>query len=159
MKIIFQLLCVAVLSAQANAQNLTGSEEDRRSLEKTTLAIREAFDKGDAALAVRFHHPDVIKYFGKDLVIKGRNALQQSLTDWFKSAKVEFIEYTLESTIFTGETAIETCIFEIKVTPKDGSKTSINRSRAMVVYIRDKNSPTGWSSLREVTQEAPDKKE
>lgn len=60
-------------------------------------------------------------------------------------------------TVFHGETAIQTIIFAIKTTPKDGGKSVISRGRSMAVYIRDKISPTGWLSLREMIQEAPDK--
>jgi hypothetical protein len=99
------------------------------------------------------------KYFGKDNVVKGRIALQEGLTQWFSGSNIEFIENKVESTVFNGGTAIQTCIFSIKVTPKSGGKPVINRGRSMVVYIMDKTSPTGWLSLREMAQEAPDKKE
>jgi hypothetical protein len=68
------------------------------------------------------------------------------------------VENTVESTVFTGETAIQTVIFAIKSTPKNGGKPTIGRGLSMVVYIRDKSSPTGWLSLREMAQAGPDKK-
>jgi len=35
---------------------------------------------------------------------------------------------------------------------------TISRGRAMVVYVRYKDSPTGWASIREMAQTAPDEK-
>lgn len=158
MKIIAQLFFIVLLAIQVKAQNVSGSEEDRASLKKATLAIRNAFAKGDAALVASLHHPDIVKYFGGDNVVVGRAALEKGLSQWFQSSTVEFLENTIESTVFTGSTAIETSIFSIKATPKAGGQPAINRGRSMVVYMRDKSSPTGWLSLREMTQVAPDKK-
>jgi hypothetical protein len=42
----------------------------------------------------------------------------------------------------------------MRVTPKDRGKPTINKGRTMVIFVRDKMSPTGWLSLREMTQEA-----
>jgi ketosteroid isomerase-like protein len=158
MKWILYFFCSCLLVTHASAQNLDGSAADRKSLDEATLAIRQAFANGDAELAAKLHHPNVVKYFGGKNVVSGRAALQKQLTEWFKSSKIEFVENTVESTVFTGETAIQTVIFAIRSTPKNGGKPTIGRGRSMVIYIRDKSSPTGWLSLREMTQAAPDKK-
>lgn len=158
MKIFIQLIIITLLANHIDAQNLNGSEEDRRSLDKATLAIREAFAKGDAALVAKLHHPDIVKYFGGNNVVIGRANLEKGLAEWFRNSKVEFTELTIESTIFTGETAIQSCIFGIKTTPKAGGEPVISRGRSIVVYVRDKSSPTGWLSIREMAQEAPPKK-
>jgi hypothetical protein len=46
MKIILQMICIALLANQANAQNLNGSETEKISLDKATSSIRDAFAKG-----------------------------------------------------------------------------------------------------------------
>jgi uncharacterized protein (TIGR02246 family) len=158
MKTILHFICFCFLVFNASAQNLNGSAADRESLDKATLAIREAFAKGDAELVAKLHHPDVVKYFGGNNVLTGRAALQKQMAVWFKTSKIEFVENTVESTVFTGGTAIQTVIFAIKSTPKNGGKATVARGRSMVVYVRDKSSPTGWLSLREMAQAAPDKK-
>jgi hypothetical protein len=43
----------------------------------------------------------------------------------------------------------------IKAIPKAGGPPVISRGRAMVVYVRSADSPTGWASLREMAQAAP----
>jgi hypothetical protein len=76
----------------------------------------------------------------------------------FKSSNLEFVENKGENTLFNGNTVVETCIFGIKATPREGGKPTIGRGRSMVVYVRSKESPTGWASIREMIQAAPDEK-
>ncbi len=157
MKIIFQLAAILFLSANAFSQEITDTVALRQSLDKATAAIRKAFENGDAVLVGQLHSPNVIKYFGGNNVIVGRDAVEKQARDWFQNSKVEFIENTVENTVFVGNIAIQTVIFSIKTTPKNGGKSSIGRGRSMVIYIQDKTSPTGWLSLREIAQEAPPK--
>ena len=159
MKITFYLSIMLLCGWGLSAQDLNGSPADRQSLDKATAAIRDAFAKGDAALAVRLHSPHIVKYFGGKNVIVGREALMKQLQDWFNHSTVEFIENKVETTVFSGETAIQTVIFAIKSIPKNGGKAVIARGRSMVVYVKEKTSLTGWLSLREITQEAPPENE
>ena len=157
MKTIFQLLIMVFFSTSVHSQDITDSVALRQSLDKATAAIRNAFEKGDAALVGQLHSPDVIKYFGGNNVIVGRDAVEKGARDWFQNSKVEFIENTVENTEFIGKIAIQTVIFSIKTTPKNGGEPSIGRGRSMVIYIQDKSSPTGWLTVREIAQEAPPK--
>jgi ketosteroid isomerase-like protein len=157
MKTIIQLLIMGLLCTYVNGQQTNYSAAMRASLDKATAAIREAFQNGDAALVAKLHSPDIVKYFGGTNVVIGRNAVEKGARDWFQNAKVEFVENTVENTEFVGNIAIQTCIFSIKTTPKNGGKPSTGRGRSMVIYIQDGNSPTGWLSLREMVEEAPAK--
>ncbi len=157
MKIIFQLAAILFFSANAFSQEITDTVTLRQSLDKATAAIRKAFENGDAVLVGQLHSPNVIKYFGGNNVIVGRDAVEKQASNWFQSSKVEFTENTVENTVFAGNIAIQTVIFSIKTTPKNGGKSSIGRGRSMVIYIQDKTSPTGWLTLREIAQEAPPK--
>jgi len=157
MKTIFQLLTILFISTSAYTQDVTDSIALRQSLDKATAAIRNAFENGDAVLVAQLHSPNVIKYFGGNNVIIGREAVEKVAREWFENSKVEFIENTVENTDFVGKIAIQTVIFSIKTTPKNGGKSSVARGRSMVIYIQDKNSPTGWLTLREIAQEAPPK--
>lgn len=132
-----------------------GSLTDRQSLERTTQAIRDAFARGDVAAIVALHCPDVVKYFGGTNVVNGRQELQRGLVQTFRNVKMEFVEHRLESLVFLGNTAVETSIFTIKTTPKAGGSPTFARGRAMVVYVKSKESPTGWQSIREMAQAAP----
>jgi ketosteroid isomerase-like protein len=158
MKFIARLICVVLLTTDLHAQISNGTPEEMESLGKQIAALNDAFAKGDAAAVARLHHHNIVKYFGGKNVVTGRDPLQKGAESWFKTATVEFVENVVESTVFNGETAIQTCIFLIKTTPKNGGKPEISRGRAMVIYVRDKDSPTGWLSLREMAQAAPEKK-
>ena len=159
MKTIFQLLIIVFFSTNVCSQDITDTTILKQSLEKATAAIRSAFEKGDASLVAQLHSPNVIKYFGGNNVIIGRDAIEKGAREWFQNTKVEFIGNTIENTEFFGKIAIQTVIFSIKTTPKKGGKSSIGRGRSMVIYVQDKSSPTGWLTVREIAQEAPPKEE
>lgn len=121
----------------ATAQNtLTGTPEDRQSFERTKAAVLAAFSRGDIEAILALHHPNVIKYFGGNNVIAGREGLRKQLAGWIGANKVEFVKNTVESTVFNGETVIESSIYEIRNTPKNGGVPSITRGRSVVVYIK-----------------------
>ena len=159
--VIFAALLVACsLNWPARAQEPPnvisgGSPADRQSLERTTQAIRDGFARGDVAAIVALHRPDVMKYFGGANVVTGREDLRRGLIKTFRNVKMEFVEHRLESMVFLGDTAVETSIFAIKTTPRKGGSPTIGRGRAMVVYVKSKESPTGWQSIREMAQAAP----
>jgi ketosteroid isomerase-like protein len=157
MKIHHFLLCISLLAAGCCGNNPGESANDRRSLEQTKTAIRDAFGRGDVAMILLLHHPDIVKDFGGNNVVSGRDALGKGLSELFRTSKVEFLENRIENTVFNGETAIETCVFAIRSTPKNGGSPTIARGRSMVVFVRYSSSPTGWVSIREMVQEAPDK--
>jgi|SRR5689334_8033719 ketosteroid isomerase-like protein len=154
MKPLLWLVWLALLPVPGLGQ----TAEDRESLMKTTAAIRDAFGRGDVAAVVALHHPTVVKYFGGTNVVNGRVELERGLVETFRNSRMKFIENDVESTLFHGDTAVETSIFAIKVMFKDGRPSVVTRGRAMVVYVKYKDSPTGWASIREMTQAAPQQK-
>lgn len=158
MKILIYCFAFVLLTTSCVVSHRNNLELDKMALLKTTEAIRSAFGRGDIPAIASLHHPKVIKAFGGNNYIDGRDAMLKGLTETFKTTKLEFIENKVENTLFNGDTAIETSIFTIKVTPKNGGQISIARGRAMVIYIRYKDSPTGWASIREMAQAAPDEK-
>ena len=157
MKTLLKLMIFSFLTF--NAYALQDTLALSISLEKATAAIRNAFQEGDADLVAQLHHPDVVKYFGGNNIIVGREAVKKGASDWFQTSKVEFIENTVENTAFIGNLAIQTVIFSIKTTPKNGGKPGTGRGRSMVIYVQDESSPTGWLTFREIAQEAPPLKE
>ena len=159
MKTVFQTFFLFSFSICAYSQEAADTTAMFQSLERATATIRKAFENGDAALVGKLHSLNVIKYFGGTNVTIGREAVEKGARDWFQSGKVEFLENTVENTEFFGSVAIQTVIFSIKTTPKNGGQPSIGRGRSMVMYIQDKSSPTGWLTVREIAQEAPPKKE
>ncbi len=155
MRAILCFMFLFYLSGSAHAQTIEPTAEDKRSLEQTTKAIRDAFERGDVEAIVALHHPDIIKYFGGKNVVTGRAELRKGLIATFRNVKMAFAGNKIESTVFNGPTAIETSIFTFKVTPKAGGKATLSSGRSMVVYVKYKGSPTGWASIREMAQAAP----
>jgi ketosteroid isomerase-like protein len=149
-KILFVLFCFLGMSACDH--NGSGSPEDRETFNKTKELIQEGFSKGDVKAVLALHHPDVVKYFGGKNIVTGTEGLRKQLTDMFSYGKTEFIENNIESTVFNGDAVVETSIFAMRLIPKNGDSTRVFRGRSMVVYVRYKDSPTGWASLREMTQ-------
>lgn len=94
----------------------------------------------------------MIKYFGGNNVLIGKEAIEKGAKDWFQNLKVEFIENTVENAEFVGEIAIQTTIFSIKKTPKKGGTPSIARGRSLVIYVQDKNAKVGRNSLITTTK-------
>jgi ketosteroid isomerase-like protein len=146
---LFALVCLA--------RNVYGSsDKDRTALEKTSEAIRAAFAKGDVATAMEYHHPDVVKALAFHKYVIGRDAVAADLRGTLQQFTLEFVENQVESLLIEGNTAVEQTLFAIKGTPKGGGDLFLFKGRAMVVYIRYKNSPTGWASIREMIQPATD---
>jgi len=145
------VICLLGISACSDRSG-SGSPEDRETFDKTKALILEGFAKGDVKAVLALHHPDIVKYFGGKNIVVGTEGLKKQLTALFSYAKTEFIENNIESTVFNGDAVVETSIFAIRLIPKNSDSTRIIRGRSMVVYVRYKDSPTGWASLREMTQ-------
>jgi ketosteroid isomerase-like protein len=137
------------------SDSFAGSKQDQESLRKTGEAIRAAFASGDLDAAMAYHHPDVIKALTPDKYLVGREAVRADLAKTFGNFKLEFVEDRVESTFFEGRTAVEESLFTIRGTPLAGGAPFIFKGRSMVVYVRDRRSPTGWASIREIIQPAP----
>jgi ketosteroid isomerase-like protein len=148
--LVFAVVCLTALPF-APAQN-SGTAADRVSLARTGDAIRAGFAASDVDAIMKYHHPDVEKWLDPTTHTVGREALRTQLVDTFKTVQIAFTNNRVESTLFNGETAIEVTSFTIHVTPKSGGAPSDVKGRAMVVYVRSTQSPTGWLSMRELIQ-------
>lgn len=127
---------------------------DREALEKTGAAIRAAFAAGDVATVMKYHHPDVTKALSYNKVLFGRDAVAADLGNTLRQYHLEFVENRVESILVEHDTAVEQTLFTIKATPIAGGEPSLFKGRTMVVYVRYKESPTGWASIREIIQPA-----
>ncbi|MGA7313605.1 MAG: nuclear transport factor 2 family protein [Silvibacterium sp.] len=144
------LLAFAVYTVSAWA----ASSGDREALEQTGTAIRAAFTAGDVATAMKYHHPDVNKALSYNKVLVGRDAVAADLRRTLLQYRLEFVENRVESLLVENDTAVEQTLFTIKGTPIAGGEPFFFKGRTMVVYVRYKESPTGWASIREIIQPA-----
>jgi ketosteroid isomerase-like protein len=149
--LLFAVVSAIALAPLGLAQN-SGSDADRAALTRTGDAIRAGFAAGDLEAIMKYHHPDVEKWLSPTAHTIGREALRAGLEQTFKSVRLVFEENRVESTLIVGDTAVEVSSFTIHVTPKNGGAASDAKGRAMVVYVRSAQSPTGWLSMRELIQ-------
>jgi ketosteroid isomerase-like protein len=148
----FAIALIAVACFVINTHART--DADRESLEKTSEAIRAAFARGDIPAIMSYHHPDVIKSLNYGHFLNDRDAVQTDITALLQRFRLEWKENNVRSLLIEGDTAIELTDFTIQGTPKSQGEPFTYRGRAMVVYVRYKNSPTGWASIREIIQPA-----
>ena len=102
-----------------------------------------------------YHHPDVIKALAPDKYLVGREAVRADLARTFRNFRLEFVDDRVESTFFNGRTAVEESLFTIRGEPLADGTPFLFKGRSMVVYVRDRRSPSGWASIREIIQTAP----
>ena len=146
------VISILLFTSCSSTKNIVGSDKDRKALEQTSIGIRSAFAKEDIPAILSYHHPKVKKALGYKHLINGREELQKDLEGTFANVKLTWLENNVESLLFHNNTAIEMTAFTIEVTPKNGNKPFISKGRAMIVYIKSKQSPSGWSSIRELVQ-------
>jgi len=129
-------------------------KKDQEMLKQTSEAIRAGFAKGDITAIMSYHHPDVVKALNYTSYSNGREAVKADLLKTLNLYNLEFSKNKVESLLINGDTAVEQTLFTIKGTPKSGGEPFIFEGRAMIVYIRYKESPTGWATIREMIQPA-----
>jgi ketosteroid isomerase-like protein len=142
-------LCLSTLPAPAQTPSA-----DEAALDKTDSALRAAFSSGDIEAIRRFHHPDVVKSLSPGTFLVGRDAVVHAIATSLKEASLEFTESRTESSLVMGDSAVRIFHFTIRATPRSGDPASSFTGRSMVVYIRSKESPTGWATIRELVQPA-----
>ncbi|MBV8114653.1 MAG: DUF4440 domain-containing protein [Silvibacterium sp.] len=145
-------LVFALFAVSARA----ASDPDREALERTRAAIRAAFAAGDVATIMKYHHPDVEKALSYNKVLLGRDEVAADLANTLRQYHLEFVENSVESLLIENDAAVEMTRFSIKSTPIAGGQPAFFKGRTMVVYVRYKESPTGWASIREIIQPASD---
>ena len=153
--LIVSILVAAFTAESFASDHFAGSKQDQVSLRKTGEAIRAAFAHGDIDAVMAYHSPDVIKALAPDKYLIGREAVRADLARTFNNFRLEFVDSRVESTFFQGRTAVEESLFTIRGTPLASGTPFLFKGRSMVVYVRDRRSPTGWASIREIIQPAP----
>jgi ketosteroid isomerase-like protein len=152
--LIASLAVAVIMSGCSSSHEYVGSNADRNSLEKTSQAIRAAFARGDIATIIAYHHPEVVKSLSYGNYLIGRDAVEGDITATLQRFNLEWKENHVRSILIQGDTAVELADFVIQGTPKKEGEPFLFRGRAMIVYVRSKNSPTGWASIREIIQPA-----
>ena len=129
---------------------------DRAAIEKTNEAVRAAFAREDIPSILAYHHPDVTKALSYNRYLVGRSALEADLRSTFENYSLEFLQNDVEILSIHGDIATEQILFSVKGTPKKGASPFLFKGRTMLILVRYDKSPTGWATLREIVQPAPD---
>ena len=130
-------------------------DRDRTAVARTSEAIRGAFTRGDVARVLAYQHPEIVKVSSSGKITNGRDALKEGLEEIFQNTSVQWRENHVENLWIRGDTAVEQASFAIDVRPKTHGYPFVFKGRTQVVYVRYKDSPTGWACIRELMQSAP----
>jgi ketosteroid isomerase-like protein len=147
---VFLIVVTLVTAASAN------DKTDRAAIEKTNEATRDAFARGDIPAILAYHHPDVTKALAYNRYLVGRSALEADLRSTFENYGLEFLKNDVEFLSIHGDIATEQILFSVRGTPKRGGAPFLFKGRTMLILIRYDKSPTGWATLREIVQPAPE---
>ncbi|HEY2467442.1 MAG TPA: nuclear transport factor 2 family protein [Terracidiphilus sp.] len=148
---LFAVLWFITLPSFAFAQNAAA---DEAALDKTDAAVRAGFASADLDAIRRYHHPDVVKALSPGELVVGRDAAVNAIAANLRESRLEFVESKVESSLVMGDSAVRIFHFSIRATPKAGGAPATFTGRSMIVYIRTKDSPTGWATIRELVQAA-----
>jgi ketosteroid isomerase-like protein len=149
------LAILLILSIHSKLSYGAELDKDQAAIEKTNLAVRAAFARGDVDTIMLYHHPEVNKALAWDKYLVGRDAVAADLRATFQNYRLEFLEDKTESLRIQGDTAIQQDVVLIKGTPKQDGKPFLFRGRALVILVRYEKSPTGWATIHEMIQPAP----
>ena len=150
-------VCLIVLSLLTALTAVFGDDKaDRVAIEKTSEAVRAAFARGDIPTILSYHHPDVTKALAYNRYLVGRSALEADLRSTFENYRLEFLQNDVEILSIHGDIATEQILFSVKGTPKKSSAPFLFKGRTMLILVRYDKSPTGWATLREIVQPAPE---
>lgn len=151
-------IMLVILALTMGVYTRANSQDDKIESEilKTGELIRAAFSKGDLETIRSFHHPEVVKALGYKNLLTGRDAVIDGLRGTLEGFNLEFVDNRVESILIEGDIAIEQTLFSIRGTPKKNGEPFVFSGRTLVTYIKYKNSPTGWATIREIIQQSTD---
>lgn len=155
---LFLTFFIAISLAATAANQSADPQADKAAINKTSEAVRAAFARGDIPAILSYHHPDVTKALAYDKYLVGRSALEADLRSTFEKYNLEFLQNDVELLSIHGNVATEQILFSVKGTPKKGGAPFLFKGRTMLVLVRYDKSPTGWATLREIVQPAPEGK-
>jgi ketosteroid isomerase-like protein len=152
----FRTLAVCLVALSFLTAASADDRADKAAIEKTNAAVRAAFARGDIPTILAYHHPDVTKALAYNRYLVGRSALETDLRSTFENHRLEFLQNDIEILSIHGDIATEQILFSVKGTPKKDGAPFLFKGRTMLILIRYEKSPTGWATLREIVQPAPE---
>ncbi|NHF60362.1 hypothetical protein FK220_013490 [Flavobacteriaceae bacterium TP-CH-4] len=137
-----------------SAQDAPAAESIRQEILAHGDSIRKAFGDSDLHRIRLLHHPEVVKALGYNDVKNGREEVIKGISETLQNFRLDFVQNDVENIWIRDGIAIEQTRFSIQGTPRDGGEPFVFKGRTMVTYVRSKESPTGWATIREIIQPA-----
>lgn len=144
---------VLVLTGKAQELSAAKEKEIIQQVEKTTQAIRAAYEAGDVEGAMKYHHPEAQKTIHYSIYQDSRDKVEQGLDQVARANELEFIfEGKPERYIVSKDMVVMQSKFTIELDPKNGGQKHVADRRILAVYVKSKMSPTGWARIHEIIQ-------
>ncbi|MDT0607502.1 hypothetical protein [Croceitalea rosinachiae] len=156
--VILNILMIAIVASCNQKQEVveekkSTKEEVIAQIEKTGLAVREAFAKGDIESIKLYHHPDVQKALSYMDIKNGREEVLQGLKGTMENFDLRFLdEKATEVFLYFDDVVVKQMRFGLELIPKNGDDPFVFRGRTLIVLQRSDESPTGWATIHEIIQ-------
>jgi hypothetical protein len=141
-----------LLAESASHHGKAERRTDAEQLQRTAEAIRAAYDRGDVAGSMAYHHPDIVKAACYDRLLVGSRAVEDDFRRRLGSHATAFVGREVEHLLLLEGMAIQTTRLTARRTPTGGGEPAMFRARTMSVYVRSGRSPTGWALIRAIVQ-------
>ena len=149
-------LLVCLIASSFLTAAFADDKVDKAAIEKTNEAVRAAFAGADIPAILAYHHPDVTKALAYNKYLVGRSELEADLRSTFQNYSLQFLQNDVEILSIHGDIATEQILLSVKGTPKKNGSPFLFKGRSMLILVRYDKSPTGWATLREIVQPAPE---
>ncbi len=125
----------------------------KQQINETNSQIRQAFIDADIDQILSLHHKHVEKVFAWDNHQRGHDDMRKALEGLFVDYQLSFEGQVEDMRSMHIDSNYVSMIadFTLVGTPRNKSNQAFTYSGVtMITYTRDSNSPTGWSTLREM---------
>ncbi|MEM6681409.1 MAG: nuclear transport factor 2 family protein [Pseudomonadota bacterium] len=130
------------------------TQDDKAAIDETRARVFAAYNAGDLDTMMGYFHPDVVQIPSFDVILDGKAAVRANYAAAL-SRFVVHISDQLENLYIDGDIAGTHGRYTVTLSPHDGGAPISRSGRYMVIMKRWSESPTGWSTFRELVQPQP----
>lgn len=124
---------------------------DITAIEETRDTVFAAYRAGQLDVMMQHFHPAVIQIPAYDKVLIGKEAVRANYAAALSLFKIDITD-DLENMDVAGDMATTHGLYKVSLIPKAGGQGLERTGRYMVIMRRWAESPTGWSTFRELVQ-------
>ncbi|MEM7571178.1 MAG: nuclear transport factor 2 family protein [Pseudomonadota bacterium] len=127
------------------------TQNDKAAIEETRACVFEAYCAGNLDTMMAYFHPDVVQIPAFDKILDGKEAVRANYAAALALFDIHITD-ALENMAISADMASTHGTYEVVLTPKAGGPAMRRAGRYMVIMKRWAQSPTGWSTFRELVQ-------